>query len=113
MGIGENHPLGRKSIRMRRGDLSFGIQTADISIAQIVGEDVDDVRFRISGGSQRQRDGKQGKEFNKDSHDNFRNDRFRYRFNKSAGTLALANRPPGFNPASRLAANHEDIRATM
>ena len=43
MGVGEDHPGCGEPVDIRRGDLSFRIQTFDIPVTQVVGEDIDDV----------------------------------------------------------------------
>ncbi len=44
MRIGEAHALGRQAIEMRRGYLAaVGVVAMDIAVAEIIGEDDDDV----------------------------------------------------------------------
>ncbi len=52
MGVGEAHPLRRKAVDVRCGDLPGPIEAMDITIAQVVGQDVDDIGpFRSVRGS--------------------------------------------------------------
>src|SRR5436305_929970 len=59
MGVGEGHALGGDGLEVRWGDLALGIETVDVAGAEIVGEDVDDVRpiRGVESG-----DGKQGED---------------------------------------------------
>ena len=43
MGVGEAHPLRGKAIDIRRRNLPGRVQTPDVAVAQIVGQDIDDV----------------------------------------------------------------------
>jgi hypothetical protein len=47
MCIGEPDPLVCQPIKVRCGDFGFRIVAADIPIAEIIGEDDDDVGFRL------------------------------------------------------------------
>ena len=42
--VGEEHPLRGEAIEVRRRDLALGVVAADVAVAEVVGEDDDDVR---------------------------------------------------------------------
>ena len=46
MRIGELHPRRGHGIDVRRLDFALGIQALDIAVAEVIGEDEDDVRLR-------------------------------------------------------------------
>jgi hypothetical protein len=44
VGVGERHPLGGQAIDVRRGDLAaVGVEGVDVAVAEVVGEEEDDV----------------------------------------------------------------------
>jgi len=51
--VREPHPFPGQPINVRRGDLRCGVVTADISVSEIVRQDVNNIRFRRLGGSHR------------------------------------------------------------
>jgi hypothetical protein len=51
MGVGQPQPLARQAIEMRCGDPPGGVERADIAVAEIVGEDQDDVGAGLRGGA--------------------------------------------------------------
>ena len=50
MGVGEPHPPGARRSICRRGDLSLGVHASDVTVAQVVGQDIDDIRPSRSRG---------------------------------------------------------------
>ena len=43
MGVGETHPAGGETVELGRGDLTLGVKAMHVAIAEIVGQDVDDI----------------------------------------------------------------------
>ncbi len=49
MTVGKDHALLRDAVEVWRGDFALGVEAADVAVAEVVGEDEDDVGFlRIS-----------------------------------------------------------------
>jgi hypothetical protein len=49
LGVGEAQPFAGEPVDVRRGDFGYGVVTADIPVAEVIGEDEDDVGW--GGGS--------------------------------------------------------------
>ena len=49
MGVGEDHAFARQAVEVRRADFGFRVEAAQVAVAEVVGEDEDDVGPR--GGS--------------------------------------------------------------
>ena len=62
VGIGEAHALARQAVEVRRGDLRVTVVTAEVAVAEVIGEDVDDVRARRLGGLRWHRGNRDGEE---------------------------------------------------
>src|SRR5262249_11776109 len=50
VGVGEGHALLGELVEVRRGDLAFGVEAADVAVSEIVGEHVDEVGVAGRGG---------------------------------------------------------------
>ena len=50
VGVGEAHALGGEAVQVRRGDPRFGVVAARVPVAEVIGQDEDDVRL-FQGGS--------------------------------------------------------------
>ena len=77
MSIGETRALPCESIQMRRGNLRVGVVAAEVAVAEVIGEDVDDVGAHRLGGVRGERSKRGKREREKDEtgrfHGGFRN----------------------------------------
>jgi len=48
--VGEADAFAGESVEIGRRDFGFGVKAADVAVAEVVGEDVDDVGVRRVGG---------------------------------------------------------------
>ena len=53
MRVSEDHATGSEAIQVRRRDLALRVEALHIAIAEIVGEDEDEVRFACCRGGVR------------------------------------------------------------
>jgi hypothetical protein len=60
MSVGEAHPLRGEFVEVGRGDLAARrIIRADVAVAEVVGEDDEDIRLTRFGGAEGQRTGEE------------------------------------------------------